>query len=107
MTQQTSYKAYKDAELLTKLEDLNTAYIHIDGVDYFGHIEITITSCEDAEDTINATINAEGLLTGETPRMRGFAMNASTLRQLLSMSAAYAAGYAAARQFYDDKDRPF
>ena len=57
----TPYKAFRDDRLLTKLEDLNTAYIHLDGVDDYGCLEITITSCEDTDDKIKATINSHGL----------------------------------------------
>ena len=98
-----TYKAYRDGDLLTKLESLNTAYIHLDDVDEYGHPVITITSCEDEEDEenkIKATFNSEGLQIEDMPRGR-FALRASTLRQLVAMSAAYAAGYAAARQLYE------
>lgn len=95
----TPYKAHRDDRLLTKLEDLNTAYIHIDGVDDYGCLEITITSCEEEDDKIKAVINAHGLEMEET-HIDSFSMRASTIRQILSMSAAYAAGYAAARQWY-------
>lgn len=95
------YQANRDATLLDKLDDLNTAYIHLDEVDEYGRPVITITSCEDEECKIQATINAEGLKIEDMRGLVSFAMNASTLRQLVAMSAAYAAGYAAARQFYD------
>lgn len=93
------YKAYRDDALLTKLEALNTAYIHLDDVDEYGALEITITSCEESEDKIDAIINDDGLQIEDMPCDR-FALRASTLRQLVAMSAAYAAGYAAARQLY-------
>lgn len=96
----TPYKAFRDDRLLTKLEDLNTAYIHLDGVDDYGCLEITITSCEDTDDKIKATINSHGLEMDEM-NLVSFAMNASTLRQLVTMSAAYAAGAAAMKQFYE------
>lgn len=96
----TPYKAFRDRSLIDQLEDLNTAYIHIDGVDDYGYIEITITSSEDPDVKIKATINSYGLEMDEM-NLGSFAMNASTLRQLVTMSAAYAAGYAAARQFYE------
>lgn len=97
----TPYKAFRDDRLLTKLEDLNTAYIHLDGVDDYGCLEITITSCEDTDDDkIKATINSHGLEMDET-HIGSFSMNASTLRQLVTMSAAYAAGAAAMKQFYE------
>ena len=96
----TPYKACRDDRLLTKLEDLNTAYIHLDGVDDYGWLEITITSCEDADDKIRANINSHGLEMDEM-NLGSFSMKASTLRQLMTMSAAYAAGAAAMKQFYE------
>lgn len=94
------YKACQDEELLGELESLNSTYLHLDEVDVYGGLELTLTSYKDSDVKVHIYLDEDGLRFDEHLR---FEMNKKTLILLSTMSAAYAAGYAAARQAWQHK----
>lgn len=98
------YKAYKDNGLFKLLNSLNRASIHPQHIETDGSLLVKISSYYDLDIVADCYIDEDGITFNDYKDvMRKLTIGTNTLLQLAAMSTCFAAGYAKARQEYEEK----
>lgn len=104
MTMENPYDASEDKELYNKLEALHGECIRPMYIETDGTIILEIKNLYDFGEKITAYVHENGItLSKHCLDDKDFTLSIQTLSQLASISAAYAAGYAVAREKYSQK----